>query len=152
MCDGRRAFINCTHDMLLKEFFLLLPAEKAVVEIQETVPLDEAVVAAWQQLQLKGYRIALDNFVLGDARAKLITYADYLKVEIRRVPQQHCAAIVAHFGAKCGLVAQKGLRPDCSLLQHRKTDSRCFKNISSIIRNACGHGIFPPTRPARYAC
>ena len=57
--------------MLLKEFFLLLPAEKAVVEIQETVPLDEAVVAACQQLQLKGYRIALDNFVLGDARATI---------------------------------------------------------------------------------
>ncbi|HXJ87144.1 MAG TPA: HDOD domain-containing protein [Candidatus Binatia bacterium] len=107
VCDGRRAFINCTHDMLLKEFFLLLPAEKAVVEIQETVPADEAVMAACQQLKLEGYRIALDNFVLGDAREKLISYADYLKIDIRRVPQQHCAAIVANYGAKCTLVAQK---------------------------------------------
>lgn len=38
VCDGRRAFIDCTHDVLRKEFYLLLPAEKAAVEIQDTVP------------------------------------------------------------------------------------------------------------------
>jgi c-di-GMP-related signal transduction protein len=37
VCDGRGAFINCSHDMLLKGFFQLLPAEKAVVEIQENL-------------------------------------------------------------------------------------------------------------------
>jgi EAL and modified HD-GYP domain-containing signal transduction protein len=72
VCDGRRAFINCSHDMLLEGFFLLLPAEKAVVEIQEKVPVDEPVVAACQQLRMEGYEIALDNFVPGDAREKLI--------------------------------------------------------------------------------
>jgi len=107
VCDGRTAFINCTHDMLLKEFFLLLPAEKAVVEIQETVPVDEAVVAACQQLEMEGYRIALDNFVHSDPREKLIAYADYLKIDIRRAPQQHCAAIIARFGANRALIAQK---------------------------------------------
>jgi EAL and modified HD-GYP domain-containing signal transduction protein len=66
VCDSRRAFINCTHDMLLKEYFLLLPAEKVVVEIQETVPVDDAVIAACQQLKMEGYRIALDNFLLID--------------------------------------------------------------------------------------
>ena len=107
VCDGREAFINCTHDMLLKEFFLLLPAEKVVVEIQETVPVDEAVIAACQQLKLEGYRIALDNYVLNDAREKLVKYADYLKVDIRRVPQPHCAAIIASHAANCALIAQK---------------------------------------------
>ena len=107
VCDGRRAFINCTHDMLLKEFFLLLPAEQAVVEIQETVPVDEGVIAACQQLKLEGYRIALDNFVLGDAREQLVSQADYLKVDVRRVPQQHCTAIVTRYGDKCRLIAQK---------------------------------------------
>ena len=107
VCDGRRAFINCTHDMLLKEFFLLLPAEKAVVEIQETVPVDDAVTAACQQLQLNGYRIALDNFVLGDPREKLVQYAEYLKIDIRRVSQQDCAAIATKHTAKCTLIAQK---------------------------------------------
>jgi c-di-GMP-related signal transduction protein len=99
VCDGRRAFTNCSHHMLLEGFFLLLPAEKAVVEIQEKVPLDEPVVAACQQLRMEGYEIALDNFVPGDAREKLIPFANYLKIDIRRVVQQHCAALVAEHGA-----------------------------------------------------
>jgi len=37
LCDGHRAFIDCTHQMLLMEYFALLPPE-VVVEIQESVP------------------------------------------------------------------------------------------------------------------
>jgi len=107
VCDGRRAFINCTHDMLLKEFFLLLPAEKAVVEIQENVPADERAIAACQQLRLEGYGIALDNFVPDDAREKLIPYADYLKIDIRRVLPQQCAAILKKYGTICSMIAQR---------------------------------------------
>src|SRR6266699_2377411 len=32
LCDGRRAFINCTRDMLLKDYITLLPSSQAVVE------------------------------------------------------------------------------------------------------------------------
>jgi c-di-GMP-related signal transduction protein len=107
VCDGRRAFINCSHDMLLEGFFLLLPAEKAVAEIQEKVPVDERVIAACQQLRMEGYEIALDNFGPGDAREKLIPFANYLKIDIRRVVEQHCAGLAAKHGANCIMIAQK---------------------------------------------
>ena len=107
VCDGRPAFINSTHDMLLKEFFLLLPAEKVVVEIQATVPADEAAISACQQLKLKGYHIALDNFVFCDAREKLVPHADYLKIDIQKLAQEDCAAIAAEYGNNCKLIAQK---------------------------------------------
>jgi c-di-GMP-related signal transduction protein len=107
VCDGRRAFINCSHDMLLKGFFQLLPAEKAVVEIQENVPVDERVVAACEQLRMDGYEIALDNFTPSDAREKPIPFANYLKIDIRRVLEPHCAALVANHGANCMMIAQK---------------------------------------------
>ncbi len=58
VCDGRLAFINCTYEMLLKEFFLLLPADKVVVELQENVPGDDTVAAACHRLKMEGYRIA----------------------------------------------------------------------------------------------
>jgi c-di-GMP-related signal transduction protein len=106
VCDGRRAFINCSQDMLLKGFFQLLPAEKAVVEIQENVPVDERVVAACEQLRMDSYEIALDNPTPGDAREKLIPFASYLKIDIRRVSEQHCAALVAKHGANCMMIAQ----------------------------------------------
>jgi c-di-GMP-related signal transduction protein len=106
VCDGRLAFINCTHEMLLKEFFLLLPAEKTVIEVQGTVPVDDAVVGACDRLKLAGYRIALDNFVPGDPREGLLPYADYVKVDIRRATQQQCAAL-GRYGEKCCLLAEK---------------------------------------------
>lgn len=107
LCDGHHAFLNCWHDMLLEGFFLLLPADKAVVELQEKVPVDERVVAACQQLRMEGYEIALDNSAPGDAREKLIPFANYLKTDIRTLVEQHCAALVAKRGANCFMIAQK---------------------------------------------
>ena len=106
VCDGRLAFINCTQEMLLKEFFLLLPAEKTVVEIQESVQADDSVVAACDRLKLEGYRIALDNYAPGDPRQELLPYADYLKVDIRKATPEQCAAL-ARYGGKCCLLAEK---------------------------------------------
>ena len=62
LCDDRRAFINCTRDILLKDYVALLPSEQAVVEIVETVPADDLVIAACRRLKASGYTIALDDF------------------------------------------------------------------------------------------
>ena len=110
VCGGRLAFINCTHDMLLKEFFRLLPPEKTVLEIQDDVPADDAVIAVCDRLRLEGYRVALDNFVPGDRRQGLLPYADYLKVDVRRMAPEHSAAfaaVITRHGGKCCLLAEK---------------------------------------------
>jgi len=71
LCDGRRAFVNCTREILLKDYVTLLPAGLTVVEILETVPADDQVVAACRRLKEAGYMIALDDFGLGDPRESL---------------------------------------------------------------------------------
>lgn len=38
LCGGRRAFINCTREVLLKDYMTLLPPNQAVAEILESVP------------------------------------------------------------------------------------------------------------------
>ena len=38
LCDGRRAFVNCTRDTLIKGLVTLLPSASTVVEILEDVP------------------------------------------------------------------------------------------------------------------
>src|SRR6202142_239327 len=40
LCDGRRAFMNCTRDTLIGGLITLLPSHSTVVEILETVPVD----------------------------------------------------------------------------------------------------------------
>ncbi len=107
ICDGRLAFINCTHQMLLKDYFLLLPPDKVVIEIQESVPADDIVRAACQRLKHNRYSIALDNFVPQDPRAPLVEYADFLKVDIRRHQPEQNQALAANYRKNCRMIAQK---------------------------------------------
>jgi EAL and modified HD-GYP domain-containing signal transduction protein len=107
LCDGHRAFIDCSHQMLLMEYFSLLPPE-VVVEIQESVPADEAVIAVCRRLKDGGYQIALDDFVPSDARQALVPYADFIKVDIKKVSTADSTAMVARYASRqCRMLAQR---------------------------------------------
>ncbi|MGB9198486.1 MAG: hypothetical protein WCB53_16315, partial [Terriglobales bacterium] len=93
LCDSKRAFINCTRHMLVKELFLLLPAGDIVIEIQADVPPDPSVLGACHNLKQRGYSIALDNFVPDDPRELLVPCADFLKVDIKTVPPDQAIAL-----------------------------------------------------------
>ncbi len=108
LCDGHRAFINCTRDILLKDYITLLPSEQAVVEILETVPADDLVVAACHRLKEAGYAIALDDFAVNDPRAPLTEVADIIKVDIRDTSPVDAAAMVKRYGPwRCRMLAEK---------------------------------------------
>ncbi len=108
LCDGRTAFIPCTHPMLLMGYFSLLPPAEVVIELQDKVPDNDQVRAACQSLKESGYRMALDNFAPGDRRIGLVEYADYLKVDIRQYPEDQSAALVArHASQLCRMLATK---------------------------------------------
>jgi c-di-GMP-related signal transduction protein len=108
LCDGRLAFINCSHHMLLSDYFALLPPNDVVIEIQETVPVDKDVIAACAKLQQAGYSIALDNFVPDDKREPLIPYTRFIKVDITKVSTEPCVDLVRRYGREeCRMVAQK---------------------------------------------
>lgn len=98
LCDGRRAFLNCTRDVLLKDYITLLPSEKAVVEVLESVECDDLVIAACQRLKQAGYMIALDDFAVDDPRAPLTDLADIIKVDVRVTSREDCAAMVKRYG------------------------------------------------------
>ncbi|HSS97925.1 MAG TPA: hypothetical protein VLK33_12885, partial [Terriglobales bacterium] len=80
LCGGRRAFLNCTREILLKDYVSLLPPQQTVVEVLETVEADDLVIAACQRLKENGYLIALDDFAVNDPREALTDYADIIKV------------------------------------------------------------------------
>ena len=50
LCDSRRGFVNCTREILLKDYMTLLPSTLAVVEVLESVPVDDLVIAALKRL------------------------------------------------------------------------------------------------------
>jgi len=78
LCDGRRAFVNCTRDTLIKGLVTLLPSTTTVVEILESVSADPDVIAACRNLKEAGYMIALDDYVSNDPREALAEMADII--------------------------------------------------------------------------
>ncbi len=108
LCNGGRAFVNCTRDMLLKDYVTLLPSSVTVVEILESVEPDELVMAACQRLKEAGYMIALDDFAVGDRREPLTDVADIIKVDVRTTSPQERAALVKRYGPwRCRMLAEK---------------------------------------------
>ena len=108
LCDGRRAFVNCTRDTLIKGLIRLLPSTITVVEILETVPADPDVMAACVGLKEAGYTIALDDYVAGDAREPLAAIADIIKVEMQLTNHEERKNLIRQFSLKhCRMLAEK---------------------------------------------
>lgn len=108
LCDGRRGFVNCTRDVLLKDYMTLFPSPLAVVEVLESVPPDDLVFAALKRLKEAGYLIALDDFTSDDPRTPLTEMADILKVDIRQTSMEQAAVIVKKHGPwRCHMLAEK---------------------------------------------
>ncbi len=108
LCDGHRAFINCTRDTLLKDYVTLLPPSQCVVEILESVPVDDLVKAACVRLKAGGYTIALDDYIADDPRVELVEFADIIKVDMKGTTPAEQTALVKRFGkSTCLMLAEK---------------------------------------------
>ncbi len=120
LCGGQIAFINCTHQMLLTDYFALLPPDEVVIEIQETVPANAEVALACARLKRDGYSIALDNFVPEDSRASLVPYADFIKIDISKVLPRQSADLIGLYGSeRCQMLAQRvETRPQFMTAKH----------------------------------
>lgn len=108
LCDGRRAFVNCTRDTLIKGLVMLLPSASTVVEVLESVPADPDVVAACRSLKEAGYMLALDDYVANDPREALADIADIIKVEMQLTTEEQQAELIKRFGPwRCRMLAEK---------------------------------------------
>jgi EAL and modified HD-GYP domain-containing signal transduction protein len=108
LCDGRRAFINCTRDVLLKDYVTLLPSRQVVIEVLESVPADALVVAACRRMKDAGYLIALDDFAVNDPREVLVPLADIIKVDLKATSAADAAAMVKRYAPRhCRMLAEK---------------------------------------------
>jgi EAL and modified HD-GYP domain-containing signal transduction protein len=91
LTQGRRAFLNCSRDFLVRDYPALLPKDHVVLELLETIDVDEETIAACRRLKQMGYLIALDDFRDSTAWRPLVLLADFIKVDIlaTSVQEQH---------------------------------------------------------------
>lgn len=81
LAQDRRIFINVTRSVLVENLVQLLPRERTVVELLETVQPDEEVLQACRTLKAAGYTLALDDFVIFPGCEPLLELADIVKVD-----------------------------------------------------------------------
>jgi EAL and modified HD-GYP domain-containing signal transduction protein len=109
-----RAFINFTRSTLLNDIAFMLPRERVVIEILETVAEDAEVVAACQRLKQAGYVIALDDF---NSRSDtdtgaMLDLADIVKIDFAVTSVSDRARYAADLGARgLTLLAEKVEQP-----------------------------------------
>lgn len=105
---GKRAFVNFTEQLLLKETPSLFPSETLVVEVLENVEPTPQMIEACTNLKNKGYTIALDDFVYAEKYQKLVDLADIIKVDFMNSTDEEIQKIVETVQrTPCRLLAEK---------------------------------------------
>lgn len=79
---GKAGFINFGRDMLVQGTYELLDPENVVIELLEDVDVDDEVRTACARLSEGGYRLALDDYVIGGPHEELLPYAQIVKVDV----------------------------------------------------------------------
>lgn len=74
-------FLNCTKEVLLSKFVTLLPPNRTVLEILETVEPDDEFLRCCEELKQQGYRFALDDYAPTEATSSLIAITDLIKID-----------------------------------------------------------------------
>jgi EAL and modified HD-GYP domain-containing signal transduction protein len=94
LLGGKLAFINLDSRLLLSELPDLLPPDRVVLEVLETVEVTPQVIERLAALRQSGYRIALDDYVYTPERAELLPLAHYVKLDVLTHPGEGIVATV----------------------------------------------------------
>jgi EAL and modified HD-GYP domain-containing signal transduction protein len=98
--EGRRMFVNCPREFLLRGYVSLFPRHTVVVEILETVKPDPEVMESCRFLKQEGFLIALDDFVDTPDLEPLIKLADIIKVDFRVTDEEKQYELAMRYAGK----------------------------------------------------
>jgi EAL and modified HD-GYP domain-containing signal transduction protein len=108
LLGGKPAFINFDRALLLGDLTTLLPANRAVIEILETVPADAEILSVCHRLREQGYTLALDDCTDDERTAAFAPFVDILKVDFQQTPAPEQEKLVRRYhGLKLKMVAEK---------------------------------------------
>lgn len=106
---GYKGFINLSRALLMSDTIELLPRDKVVLEILETVDVTPEVIERCRALRKAGFTLALDDFVSHEARFEpMLELAHIVKVDLQQVGGPELAALVDTLrGSNVQLLAEK---------------------------------------------
>jgi c-di-GMP-related signal transduction protein len=82
LVGDRPCFVNLTREFLVGDLPVPFDPGQTVLEVLETVTVDDEVCAGVRKLADRGYTIALDDFRLTEPTARLLPMARYVKLDL----------------------------------------------------------------------
>ncbi len=95
-----KAFINFGTELLLKDYYKLLPKETIVIEILEDVEISKDLIKTCEKAKKEGFTLALDDFFFRKGIESLIELADIIKIDLIDTPIKKAKGIIDYFKKK----------------------------------------------------
>jgi len=105
LTDGTKGFINFTQDLLEAGIPSILPKEKIVIEILETVNATDAVIEMCKKLKNEGYILALDDWTYD--REPLVELVDIIKIDYTTDQKKKQHDLIKKYKGKVKFLAEK---------------------------------------------
>jgi EAL and modified HD-GYP domain-containing signal transduction protein len=93
---GEKAmFCNAERGALTGDTPVTLPPARTVIEVLETVRIDDEIVAGCRALVAAGFRVALDDFVWAEGAERLLDLASIVKIDFQAMSREDVRALSA---------------------------------------------------------
>ncbi|WP_136526656.1 EAL and HDOD domain-containing protein [Geomonas ferrireducens] len=92
-----KGFFNVTREMLMSDALELLPKDRVVIELLETIVADAEVFERCRTLKSLGFTLALDDHVYSESFHDIYHLIDIVKVDVLETPDTSLAEMVAKF-------------------------------------------------------
>ncbi|RQW85256.1 MAG: EAL domain-containing protein [Geobacter sp.] len=103
-----KGFINVTGDLLMSDLLEILPREKTVIEILETVELSDALLERCCELKERGFTLALDDNCYHTDYEPLYEIVDIVKIDVLQTTGDDLKEMVATLSNRgLALLAEK---------------------------------------------
>lgn len=91
-----KGFINCDDSLLLSDMLEILPTNKIVLEILETVEVTPEIIERCTELKARGFTLALDDFINYEDKFKpLLDIIEIIKVDLMPLSQEQLDAVTS---------------------------------------------------------
>lgn len=108
LLGGKQAYINFDATLLKSDITRIIPSDKVVVEIVESVQIDDELMRSLRRLHGEGFQFALDDFIYRKEMEPLYQFADIIKLDISLFEKESLVQQVEHFHKlKKTLLAEK---------------------------------------------
>ena len=114
VAGGKPCFVNFTEKLILGKLVDYLDPSKVVIEILEDVPITEELIARIKELRSKGFKIALDDFIMQsqymELYSELFEHINYIKIDFlltSTLERMHLEDLVKEYYPHIQLLAEK---------------------------------------------